>query len=203
MLQVWEVRVCVGFVGHPWLLAVVCLRPLQLALCTVWDHNGFRFMTQECVFWETVINYWNISYAVCLSAERNGELLLWTLLLVCSPGDSWWNDIDRVKPKDSEKNLSQCHFVHHKSHRLTWARSGASAVISRRLISWAMALLSSFFKKNHFVEIQLRCSPVLTVVHIGMLAKAGSVNLRTFCAVFIAGKHPYSLHASGSFLRRW
>jgi hypothetical protein len=27
-----------------------------------------------------------------------------------------WNDIDRGKLKDSEKNLSQFHFVHHKSH---------------------------------------------------------------------------------------
>jgi hypothetical protein len=27
-----------------------------------------------------------------------------------------WNDIDRGKPKNSEKNLSQCHFAHHKSH---------------------------------------------------------------------------------------
>jgi hypothetical protein len=27
-----------------------------------------------------------------------------------------WNEIDRGKPKDSGKNLSQCHFVHHKSH---------------------------------------------------------------------------------------
>jgi hypothetical protein len=27
-----------------------------------------------------------------------------------------WNDIDRENPKNSEKNLSQCHLVHHKSH---------------------------------------------------------------------------------------
>jgi hypothetical protein len=36
------------------------------------------------------------------------------------PDDTWvnmeprWNDTDRGKPKDSEKNLSQCHFVHNK-----------------------------------------------------------------------------------------
>ena len=27
-----------------------------------------------------------------------------------------WNEIDRGKPKNSEKNLFQCHFVYHKSH---------------------------------------------------------------------------------------
>jgi hypothetical protein len=27
-----------------------------------------------------------------------------------------WNDIDRGKLKDSEKNLSQCHFNLNKSH---------------------------------------------------------------------------------------
>jgi hypothetical protein len=27
-----------------------------------------------------------------------------------------WNEIDRGKPKYSDKNLSQCYFVHHKSY---------------------------------------------------------------------------------------
>jgi hypothetical protein len=27
-----------------------------------------------------------------------------------------WNETDRGKPKYSGKNLSQCHFVHHKCH---------------------------------------------------------------------------------------
>jgi hypothetical protein len=27
-----------------------------------------------------------------------------------------WNDTDRVEPKNSKKNLSQCHSAHHKSH---------------------------------------------------------------------------------------
>jgi hypothetical protein len=27
-----------------------------------------------------------------------------------------WDDTDREKLKDSEKNLSQCHFFHHKFH---------------------------------------------------------------------------------------
>jgi hypothetical protein len=31
-------------------------------------------------------------------------------------GETRWNDIDRGKPNNSEKNFSQCHFVHHKSH---------------------------------------------------------------------------------------
>jgi hypothetical protein len=30
--------------------------------------------------------------------------------------EHWWNVIGRGKPKYPDKNLSQCHFVHHKFH---------------------------------------------------------------------------------------
>jgi hypothetical protein len=42
------------------------------------------------------------------------------------------------EPEVLGEYLSQCHFVHHNSH-LTWARTRASAVGSRRLTVWAMA----------------------------------------------------------------
>ena len=29
--------------------------------------------------------------------------------------EHWWN-YDRAKPKYSDKNMSQCYFVHHNSH---------------------------------------------------------------------------------------
>jgi hypothetical protein len=41
------------------------------------------------------------------------KMIIFCLFLVT---DHRWNEIDRGKPKNSGKNLSQFHFVHHKSH---------------------------------------------------------------------------------------
>jgi hypothetical protein len=43
-----------------------------------------------------------------------GLLFISQMMYEC--GESRWNDIDRGKPKNSEKNLFHCHFVDHKSH---------------------------------------------------------------------------------------
>jgi hypothetical protein len=42
--------------------------------------------------------------------------LLFIPQMIYEYGELRLNDIDRRKPKNSEKNLSQCHFVRHKSH---------------------------------------------------------------------------------------
>jgi hypothetical protein len=38
------------------------------------------------------------------------------MIIFCPFPEHRWNEIDGGKPKYLEKNLSQCHFVNHKSH---------------------------------------------------------------------------------------
>ena len=42
-----------------------------------------------------------------------------------------WNDTDREKPTYAERNLSECPFVHYKSHMTIWDGTRALAVRDR------------------------------------------------------------------------
>jgi hypothetical protein len=47
--------------------------------------------------------------------KMNRKMIIYFFLLFLVM-EHRWKEIDRGKPKYSGKNLSQCHFVHHKSH---------------------------------------------------------------------------------------
>jgi hypothetical protein len=79
------------------------------------------------------------------------RLCLWTAAtngpIVHPPGNTYeygeprWNDIDRGKPKNSEKNLSQCHFVHHKFQGVNSSLRGNKPVTNRLSYDWMLQLL--------------------------------------------------------------
>jgi hypothetical protein len=60
----------------------------------------------------------------------------------------WFNDVDRGKLKDSEKNLSQCQFVHHKFHI-----DHDEKLVTNRL-SYGMALTPPYSADVYFLFIQ-------------------------------------------------
>jgi hypothetical protein len=58
----------------------------------------------------------------CASELRSQTSPLLIPQIIYEYGKPRWNDTDRRKPKNSEKDVSQCHFVHHKSH-MEWPAS--------------------------------------------------------------------------------
>jgi hypothetical protein len=76
----------------------------------------------------------------------------WTIIQ--APDDRWefgGMRIDRETEVLGE-NLPQHHFVHHKSHMTTWARTRAAAVGSRELIAWAMPRPYHWLTSKHILN---------------------------------------------------
>jgi hypothetical protein len=79
---------------------------------------------------------------VLLNFGLNG--LLFIPQMIYESGEPWWNDIHGGKPKNSERNLSQCHFFQQISH----GPARVSAVRNWRLNSSASCKCSSHEKFN-------------------------------------------------------
>jgi hypothetical protein len=69
----------------------------------VWEIVGKRFLGRQRTRRDNV------------SELRPPTGLLFITQEIYEYGEPRWKDSDRIKLKNSEKNLSQCHFVHHKS----------------------------------------------------------------------------------------
>jgi hypothetical protein len=98
-------------------------RDLWLALSnTVWTLSQLRKKALELVGWLVT----SLASCSCRWSETVCELrpptgLLFIPQFIYECGELRWNYIDRRKPKNSDINLSQCHFVNHKSHT-DWPR---------------------------------------------------------------------------------
>jgi hypothetical protein len=130
ILQWYQGRECTGL-NYPRII----LR-LDIQLC-----YHIIILLKQSTHLSSVGCFWHNNYL------REGVLgvFLTTLLRLYIVGhrtinmDHWWNDNNKRKQTDSEKNMSQCHFVHQKSHfpyglSLHWTR--ATVIRGWRLASW-------------------------------------------------------------------
>jgi hypothetical protein len=72
--------------------------------------NGQSNICKECC---SCSSWWGKTMSLNCS-QKTG--LLFTSQLLHEHGEPLWNDTNRGKQKNLEKNLSQYHLVHHKSH---------------------------------------------------------------------------------------
>jgi hypothetical protein len=85
----------------------------------------------------------------------------------------WCNGPDRGQLKYWEIIMSQRHFVHHRSHKLSWDRTRAFAARGWRLTAWDMAG-SSIRVEWHKCIITCTAVPEVSKQHIAIVVTAAA-----------------------------
>lgn len=97
---------------------------LTILLYTLSFTSSFKMNTRTYgLFLHVAMSLWNWIVNGSIVYPRDG---------ISVNMEQRWNDTVRENSKNSEKNLSQFYFVHHKRHT-DWAQIRASAVRCRRL----------------------------------------------------------------------
>jgi hypothetical protein len=131
----------------------VCYVFLSVAVsCTKWWNSSIVLFEDRMEIYGLMSLFMSVGWD-CVSELRPVSGLLFVPQDMCTHGATvewYWQG----KLKNSERNLSQCHFMHHKSHTDWPGREpSASAMRSRRLTAWDMANLPLYCRVTFIWQV--------------------------------------------------
>lgn len=107
---------------------------------------------------------WNNSIECLIHSKINNRYSVFYLLILSIPKITWyqwtkyqWNDTHRGKCNTLEKNLPQCHCVPHKSYKLPWHWTQASAVTDPWCVQVKVMKISNKAPPSHVMVVVSIC----------------------------------------------